>query len=262
MPYTKICEYEECGKEFIAPNRKQKCCSKRCARLRYLSDPENFKRAMVVSHTEETNRKRSLALQGTTKNFSPEGLAILQEKWAAQVGVPFSEERKRKISEGCKKAWEDPELRRSHSERRKQYCQTPEGKEQVRKAGINGCLAQLEQNGYTSLEIALYDALDQLGLEYISQLPMYDKFIVDAYLPEYDLVIESNGTYWHADPRVYVRGGGQNRGKIAMNRAQQLRIAQDAAKKKYLKEQGHNLLVLWEEDKENFMDIISKRVGL
>ena len=48
------------------------------------------------------------------------------------------------------------------------------------------------------------DFLEKLGLRYVWQFEAKEigRFY-DFYLPDYNVIIEWNGSYWHADPRLY-----------------------------------------------------------
>ena len=66
-----------------------------------------------------------------------------------------------------------------------------------------------------------------------------------------NILIEVNGTYWHADPRVY----GTN--KRPLNDRQQYKIDRDTQKKAQAKELGFTVVYIWEEDiKKNCFDAI------
>lgn len=58
------------------------------------------------------------------------------------------------------------------------------------------------QNSQTTsnIEIIIASLLDELGIRYEQQKPMA-KFLCDFYLPDYKLVIECDGTYWHSSEK-------------------------------------------------------------
>lgn len=45
--------------------------------------------------------------------------------------------------------------------------------------------------------------LDELGIKYINEYPMLDKYSIDNYLLDYHLIIEVMGDYWHSNPTIY-----------------------------------------------------------
>ena len=88
-----------------------------------------------------------------------------------------------------------------------------------------------------------------LNSNYIQQyyIPEIKQFC-DLYFPDKKLVIEINGTYWHCDKRIYHDG--------PINDTQKEKIKKDEIKYNYLKENGYNLLIIWEKDiKENLKEV-------
>lgn len=73
----------------------------------------------------------------------------------------------------------------------------------------------------TSIEIKVYTELKRLGFLFEKQRLINDKFVVDAYIPSLNLIIEADGDYWHSLDRVKKK---------------------DKAKNAYLKKCGFNLL--------------------
>lgn len=62
----------------------------------------------------------------------------------------------------------------------------------------------------TSIEIKMAEALSQRSIEYIEQYHLGNKFSLDFFLPEYDIVIECDGDYWHRLPAVVKRDRSKN----------------------------------------------------
>jgi len=86
-----------------------------------------------------------------------------------------------------------------------------------------GRLKQANMNGPTSIEKKVYDELKARGILFEKQKLINGKFLVDAYIPSLNLVIEADGDYWHSLDRVKKR---------------------DKAKNAYLTKCGYNLLRL------------------
>jgi len=95
------------------------------------------------------------------------------------------------------------------------------------------------------LEDEVGSALRSLRYKFEAQYKLYStrdrlRAVYDFYLPAHDVAIEVNGTYWHADPRVY------NPSKLG---AQQRRVRRSWNKKvKYSEQRGIRIIVLWEKD--------------
>lgn len=75
------------------------------------------------------------------------------------------------------------------------------------------------------LENLVYTALDAYGVQYKKQVPLFDKFVVDALLSKEKIVLEIFGKYWHTMPDV---------------------AKKDASKKHYLKKCGYEVEELWD----------------
>lgn len=80
----------------------------------------------------------------------------------------------------------------------------------------------------------------------------------DFYLPKYNILIECDGDYWHADPKKYK--------KEDLNAIQKRNIRVDEQKNKYALMYGYVLLRFWEKDvyknKKKVISILEKRIGI
>ncbi|MGF9741430.1 hypothetical protein ABEX38_29110 [Priestia megaterium] len=134
----------------------------------------------------------------------------------------------------------------------KKFFETPEGKAKRQEIAIKSVLSQKDKGFKSSLEIGVAELLDELGLKYEEQKEMYF-WVVDFYLPEYDLVIEANGDYWHANPMQYNESN--------MTSHQKSRRTRDAKLKAYI--QGvkrHKFLAIWEYDFYNNIEEVIKNI--
>ena len=90
--------------------------------------------------------------------------------------------------------------------------------------------------------------LDSRGIESITQywvkgIPYY----YDFYLPKYNLIIEYNGDYWHANPKKFKSGeylNIANRGSILVDDIWK----RDFEKKEAIEKLRYNLIYIWEND--------------
>ena len=98
---------------------------------------------------------------------------------------------------------------------------------QLRKNGLRGLLKQQSSKEPTSIEKKVYDYLVLKGIIFEKQKLINGKFIVDAYIPSLNLVIEADGSYWHGLDRV---------------------VKKDRAENAYLKKCGFNMIRLTEEE--------------
>lgn len=101
--------------------------------------------------------------------------------------------------------------------------------------------------------------LEALNIEYVQQykLSAIGRYY-DFYLPEYNILIECDGDYWHADPKKYK--------KEDLNAIQKRNIRVDEQKNKYALMYGYVLLRFWEKDvyknKKKVISILEKRIGI
>jgi len=127
-------------------------------------------------------------------------------------GKKCPEVTKRKISEALKGSVSPNKGKKLSQEVRRKISEANKGKhdsEYYRKIGIKGVKAQ--QDGRpTSIEIKLYDELKRKELLFETQKVINDKFVVDAYIPRLNLVIEADGDYWHSLERVKKKDKAKN----------------------------------------------------
>ncbi len=101
----------------------------------------------------------------------------------ANLGKRLSKEHRDKISKANSGKVRDPEVAK-------------ELREKLRLIRIG----QAGKKKETKIEKILYEFLSSGGVIFEKQKPI-GSFIVDAYVPEINLVIEADGNYWHGTPR-------------------------------------------------------------
>lgn len=81
--------------------------------------------------------------------------------------------------------------------------------------------------------------LEEMKIKYVNE-ENFKYYSVDNYLPQYNLIIEVMGDFWHCNPLKY---------KTACHTIQSNRIIKDKAKHTYIKNiYGIEVLYLWEDD--------------
>lgn len=98
--------------------------------------------------------------------------------------------------------------------------------ESLRKGGLNSRKI-LNLRNETSIEKKLYEALKSKGLLFEKQYLIGGRFLVDAYVPSLNLIIEADGKYWHELEHIKIK---------------------DTTENMYLKQNGYNLLRLSEKE--------------
>jgi len=100
----------------------------------------------------------------------------------------------------------------------------------------------------TTIEKAIRGWLETNDIAHIPQCIIKDKFCVDFFLPEYNVVIEALGDYWHGNDRVY----GDN--KTPLNDMQKKNMKMDKARFAYLRKCGYSVYGFWECDIHKNLD--------
>lgn len=94
----------------------------------------------------------------------------------------------------------------------------------------------------TKIQLKVNDILDSMNIRYERE-KRFDFYSCDNYLPDYNLIIEVMGDYWHANPNIYNDLGRK------LNHVQRRTILKDKQKKSYIKgTEGISILYLWESD--------------
>lgn len=159
--------------------------------------------------SEKTKKKISRALKGITpKNFKE----AQKKAWATpRVGYKHSKETKQKIGKANKKAlignipWNKGKKYPSPWLDKYRF-----DKEFQKKLRILGAKASQNRKGYTSIEKVIYSFLKKKKIDFKPQKLINDKFLVDAYVPELNLIIECDGDYWHSLDKVKKRDKSKN----------------------------------------------------
>lgn len=79
-----------------------------------------------------------------------------------------------------------------------------------REIGMLGLVSQQNSKLPTSIERKLYEELKNRGLLFETQKLINGRFLVDAYIPSLNLVIEADGDYWHSLDRVVKKDKAEN----------------------------------------------------
>jgi very-short-patch-repair endonuclease/DNA-directed RNA polymerase subunit RPC12/RpoP len=83
-------------------------------------------------------------------------------------------------------------------------------KEFYSRIGLMGNLKQQNSTEPTSIEKKVYDYLLLKGILFEKQKLINGRFIVDAYIPSLNLVIEADGKYWHDMDKIVKKDKAEN----------------------------------------------------
>ncbi len=166
-------------------------------------------------------------------------------KWTKIFKLRKMDYRDRYVSVACSECGEEfPKLRTHYDSkiregRKNFYCGDACYKESCRRSikAVNMFFAQ--ERPETSIERKIRNVLEKVNINFrVQESILY--WITDFYLPDYNLVIETHGDYWHANPEVYEPS--------ELNERQQIRVRNDYFKINGLLNKGYKVLVLWEKD--------------
>jgi len=124
-----------------------------------------------------------------------------------------SEEHKKNISESMKEScWnKDKQINRVQYPNFGHFSKhSVETIRKMRKSRMKNIINQILIKGPTSIEIKLYTELENRGLLFETQKLINGNFLVDAYIPSLNLVIEADGDYWHSLNRVIKKDKAEN----------------------------------------------------
>lgn len=103
----------------------------------------------------------------------------------------------------------------------------------------------------TKIENKIEDYIKSLNIIYKKNYRI-DKFLVDFYLIDYNLVIECDGDYWHSNPGFY---DFKNLDKIQIKNKDR-----DKRKEEMLKKSEIKFIRFWEFDIHNSFDVVSEKI--
>lgn len=108
----------------------------------------------------------------------------------------------------------------------------------------------------TSIEKAIREWLEDNNINHITQHIINDKFCVDFYLPDHNVIIEALGDYWHGNPKIY----GVGEGLKPLNDTQNKCINRDKARFAYLRKCCFSIYGFWECDIKSNLDELMESI--
>lgn len=150
-------------------------------------------------HTDETLRKMSEIKKGSkNSNFGRSPSEETREKLRkVNIGKHHTKKTKLKLSEIHKGTHLSEETRRKMSETRKGKRASKETKKKMSEYRIAHPNRKFKETG---IELKVEAELKRRGIVYEKQVPLCKVAIVDFYLPEFKIVIQCDGDYWHNKP--------------------------------------------------------------
>lgn len=150
---------------------------------------------------------------------------------------PFTKEH----IENIKKSHQKKSTKKKHSEANKRVWSKMSYEDKIKRTTPgNVARTRIAQSTLiSSIEIKVKNELDKRGIRYSQQKPIRKgKYFLDFYLPDYRLIIECNGDYWHNLDH---------------------RKKRDKELKKYVEKQNIKIVFLWEHEiNENVITLLDK----
>lgn len=99
----------------------------------------------------------------------------------------------------------------------------------------------------TKIELFVKGIFDKYKINYIHQYNQISSMYNDFYLPDYNLIFEVDGDYWHANPKLY------SENQLILYPGGKLVLAKDKWKKDFdrdiiIKSHGYNIIRMFESD--------------
>lgn len=149
-------------------------------------------RTWKLNLTEEQKKRRTEIGKARKGNYSLETRKKMSE---ARIGMVFSKEHKNnlKIARNKRKS-ASKETRLKMGLAHKGQIMPESAKQKIREWHIKNPNRVYKD---TSIELAIQDELADRQILFIKQYKVDGVAIVDFYLPEYNIIIQCDGCYWH-----------------------------------------------------------------
>lgn len=173
-----------------------------------------------------------LVLKDYVKGHNRRG-AVMSKESRERIGKALrgkKQTRRRKITEERREAHRKGAL--------KQWSSGFSFSEEAIQKMRSGCLKarkKMSEKHETSLESMVYSRFEQEGFNFIKQYNINDRFLVDAYFPYTNVVVEIDSNYWHGLDRI---------------------IKKDIAENAYLRKCGYKVIRFAEDDIKNNIDAL------
>ena len=230
-----------------------KYCSKKCA----FTKNETQLLALRKPKTEETKKnmrkpKSDTSRMGKYDKSGKNNPNSIQKngKLVDRDGDQYINVKKSNIINGQR--WSD-DIRNAHSEIMYGDSNWMRNKKHTDETKFKISLAKIEQYKKGEVNINEYciskgekeiiSFLKESGIKYIPQYTIEGyTFKYDIYLPFYNLIIEYNGDYWHANPEIY------DKDKIIKSKSAIDIWNKDSLKKEIAIKNGYKFYTIWEKD--------------
>lgn len=184
----------------------KKMCSRKCYDLLLLTDERKHnvsiltKKAMQRDDVKENIKKHHS--KGVSDETRKKMSILAKRKFIDNPGIKekmYTEERNKKISIAKEKYWKehpDDKIRVGNMWKKEKEKDEVKWRKRLLNASKKGFEKIYAPNGETSLETKLYNFLSNNNIKYEKQYELDGK-LFDAYLTEYNILLEFDGEFWH-----------------------------------------------------------------
>lgn len=177
----------------------------------------------------------------------------MKDKWK-------DNEFKEKMSQIAKDKWKNPEIRKKMIEAQKislntsiiKKLRSDIMKDKWKRGLYNNSIENIKWK-FSKLHVKFVNELNLRELGFIGEQRI-GKYLVDEFHPEYKIIIEINGNYVHANPKIY--NSDDIIRLVGNSYTASEKWETDNRKINYLKDNGYKVLVIWEND--NIREIKNK----
>ena len=100
----------------------------------------------------------------------------------------------------------------------------------------------------TRIEKTIEKYLSERNINFKYNFILDNKYQFDFLIKDRNIIIETHGDYWHANPTIY---SDTDDSKKKLNERQRYKVNLDSEKLKYIKERNYKIIYLWETDINN-----------
>lgn len=106
-----------------------------------------------------------------------------------------------------------------------------------------------DHRGETKPERLVREWLERNDINFKQECGFLRKYYVDFYLPDYKMIIEVYGDYWHVNPEVYdIYGNDKNKKPLTDMQREKIKSNYDNIRRKELESYGIIVEIIWEKD--------------
>ena len=187
------------------------------------SNSETLKRLYSSGKLIVWNKNLTKETDGRVKKYGLSGSKTIKKQF-----LNGREKPKGMLNHSHTKEWKEKLSKRNSGKNNPFYNKkhSDETKESIRSKTFKQMLTS-RKFSYTKPEVFFYDELGKRKIDFVPQFNLNNKFLVDAFIPFINTLVQVDGNYWHNLERV---------------------IKKDKSFNAYAKKCGYRVVRFWEKD--------------